>query len=70
MRDEYDFTNAVKNPHARRLKKQITIRLGRDVLEYFKAHAAEVDMPYQNLIDMYLRDCVYNKRRLNISWDE
>jgi len=72
MRDEYDFSvpEARPNPHAKRLKKQITIRLGYDVLAYFKEHAAEIDMPYQNLIDMYLRDCVINKRRLNFSWDD
>ena len=72
MRDEYDFTGpgVQKNPYAKRLKKQITIRLGYDVLDYFKQHAAEIDMPYQNLIDMYLRDCVVNKRRLNLKWDD
>ena len=72
MKDHYDFTGpgVRKNPYVKRLKKQITIRLGVDVLEYFRALAEETDMPYQTLIDMYLRDCVMTKRRLNVSWED
>lgn len=72
MRDEYEL-NAMtprKNPYAKRLKKQITIRLGEDVLDYFKAMAAETGMPYQRLIDLYLRDCMASDRRLSVRWED
>jgi predicted DNA binding CopG/RHH family protein len=72
MRDEYDLSTMTpqKNPYAKRLKKQITIRLGEDVLEYFKAMAAETGMPYQRLIDLYLRDCMASHRRIAVQWEE
>lgn len=72
MRDEYDLNEMKprKNPYARRLKKQITIRLGEDVLEYFKDMAAETGVPYQRLIDLYLRDCAASHRRITIQWEE
>lgn len=72
MRDEYDLS-AMKpraNPYAKRLKKQVTIRLGEDVLAYFKDMSAETGVPYQRLIDLYLRDCVEHARRISIRWDE
>ena len=70
MRKEYDFDKlkARKNPYAKKLKKQITLRVGVDVLEYFKALAEETGIPYQNLIDMYLRDCVLSKKRPSMKW--
>ncbi len=70
MRKEYEFTKMKgrKNPHAKQLKKQITIRMGVDVLEYFKGLAEETGIPYQNLINLYLRDCVVSKRRLSLKW--
>jgi predicted DNA binding CopG/RHH family protein len=70
MRKEYDFSKMKgrKNPYAKRLKQQITIRLGVDVIEYFKDLAAETGIPYQNLIDLYLRDCVVSKRRPTLKW--
>jgi len=70
MRKEYDFGSmkARKNPYAKRLKQQITIRLGVDVLEYFKELAAETGIPYQNLINLYLRDCVASKKRPTFKW--
>jgi uncharacterized protein (DUF4415 family) len=70
MRDEYDFKNMVgrKNPYAAKLKKQVTIRLGEDVIAYFKAHAQEVGVPYQSLINLYLRDCVAHQRKLSMNW--
>ena len=66
MREEYDLSKMKgrKNPYAKRLKKQITIRLGTDILDYFKSMAEETGVPYQNLIDLYLRDCVVSKKRL------
>ena len=66
MRENYNFSNSVKNPYADKVKKQITIRLDEDTIEYFKAMSEEVDIPYQNLINLYLRDCAGNHRKLNL----
>src|SRR5580700_3453586 len=63
MRKEYDFSKSRKNPYAKRLKRQITIRLDVSAVGYFKKMAAELGMPYQNLINLYLRDCAAHKRR-------
>ena len=70
MKKEYDFTKLKgrKNPYAKRLKKQITIRVGVDVLDYFKELAEETGIPYQNLINLYLRDCVVSKKRPSLKW--
>ncbi len=68
MREEYDFSNAKKNPYASQLKKQITIRLDEDAINYFKAISEEVGIPYQSLINLYLRDCAATQRKLNLSW--
>jgi uncharacterized protein (DUF4415 family) len=70
MRKEYDFENmkSRKNPYARNLKKQITIRIGVDIIDYFKKQAVETGVPYQNLINLYLRDCVQSNRKLSINW--
>ena len=53
-----------KNPYAQRLKKQVTIRLGRDIIDYFKSMAQEMDIPYQKLINLYLRECAQSRRKL------
>ncbi len=70
MRDEYDFSKmkGVKNPYAKQLKKQITININNDNIDYFKKEAERVGIPYQTLINLYLTDCVVNKRKLNLSW--
>jgi uncharacterized protein (DUF4415 family) len=70
MRKEYDFAKMKgrKNPYAKELKRQITIRVGVDVLEYFKDLAEETGIPYQNLINLYLRDCVVSKKRPSLHW--
>ena len=68
MRKEYDFTNSVKNPYAKYLKKQVTLRLGVDVIEYFKKLADETGLPYQNLINLYLQDCAHSKKKLKLNW--
>lgn len=57
-----------KNPYAKRLKKQITIRLGVDILDYFKRLSAETGIPYQNLINLYLYDCMISRRKPRFSW--
>ena len=64
MKKEYDFSKAVKNPYAKLLKKQITININEDVLEYFKAMSEETGVPYQTLINLYLIDCKNSKRKL------
>lgn len=63
MRDEYDFSNARPNPWAEKLKQSITIRLDTQTLMYFKTLADQLGVPYQSLINFYLRDCALNKRR-------
>ncbi len=68
MRKHYDFTNARKNPYARRLKRQITIRIDEPTIAYFKSLAVDLGMPYQALINLYLRDCAAARRRLAIRW--
>ena len=70
MRKEYDFSKMKgrKNPYAKRLKKQITIRMGIDIIEYFKLMSENTGIPYQNLINLYLRDCVLSGRKISIKW--
>ncbi|HUI54077.1 MAG TPA: BrnA antitoxin family protein [Bryobacteraceae bacterium] len=70
MRSEYDFSHSRKNPYAKRLKRQITIRLDAASVDYFKRTAADLGMPYQNLINLFLRDCAAQKRRPVIQWPE
>lgn len=68
MRDHYDFSNSVKNPYAKKLKKQVTIRLDEDTVEYFKGLADDKGIPYQSLINLYLRDCAQSHRDLKMQW--
>jgi len=68
MRKEYDFSKAAKNPYAKYFKKQVTIRLDEDTIIYFKKMADEIGMPYQTLINLYLRDCAATSRRLSLNW--
>ena len=70
MRDHYDFgrMKGQRNPYISRLKQPITIRLDRPTVAYFKALAAELGMPYQNLINLYLRDCALNHKKLELKW--
>ena len=68
MRKEYDFSAARKNPYAAQLKKQITIRLDEESITYFKAISEDVGIPYQSLINLYLRDCAASHRKLNLDW--
>jgi uncharacterized protein (DUF4415 family) len=68
MRKEYDFSTSVKNPYAKHLKKQVTLRLGVDVIEYFKKLAEETGVPYQNLINLYLQDCAHAHKKLKLKW--
>lgn len=70
MKKEYDLTKmkSRKNPYAKRLKKQVTIRMGVDIIAYFKELAEETGIPYQNLINLYLQDCVQHHRKLQMKW--
>ncbi len=68
MRDEYDFSGTKRNPYTKKLKKQITINIDKDTIEYFKEQASVIGIPYQTLINLYLADCVKQNRKLNISW--
>ena len=68
MRKEYDFSRAKRNPYASRLKRQVTIRLDDITVEYFKAMSDDVGIPYQTLINLYLRDCAARRRRLKMNW--
>ena len=70
MKNEYDLSKMKqrKNPYVKHLKKQVTIRLDDETVIYFKQLAKETGMPYQNLINLYLRDCVENHRKLAVSW--
>jgi uncharacterized protein (DUF4415 family) len=70
MRKEYNFSKMQgrKNPYAKRLKKQVTIRMGVDIIEYFKQMSNDTGIPYQNLINLYLRECVQSGRKISIKW--
>ena len=68
MRKEYDFTKAKKNPYAKNLKKQVTIRLDEGTIDYFKNLAEETGISYQNLINLFLQDCAVNKKKPKIKW--
>ncbi len=68
MKKQYDFSNARRNPYAKRLKKQVTIRIDETTLGYFKGLSDRLSIPYQTLINLYLRDCAQNERELRISW--
>ena len=70
MRSEYDFSQSRKNPYVKQLKRQITIRLDAAAVDYFKQMAAELGMPYQNLINLFLRDCAARKQRPQIQWPD
>jgi predicted DNA binding CopG/RHH family protein len=68
MKREYDFTDSIRNPYAKYFCKRVTLRLGTDVIEYFKTLANETGMPYQNLINLYLRDCAHSGKKLALKW--
>ena len=69
MKTEYDFSKARKNPYAKKLKKQITINIDGDTIEYFKGQSEISGIPCQTLINLYLADCAASKKQLKISWN-
>lgn len=70
MRKEYDFSKAKKNPYASLLKKQVTIRLNEGTIKYFRELATDAGIPYQTLINLYLRDCAASGRKLSLEWQK
>ena len=68
MKRHYDFSKARKNPYSRRLKRQVTIRLDEVTIRYFKALFIESGIPYQTLINLYLRDCATGRKKLALNW--
>lgn len=68
MRKEYDFSTSKKNPYAKRLKRQVTIRIDEETIAYFKDMAEDKEIPYQTLINLYLRDCALKHKDLKINW--
>jgi predicted DNA binding CopG/RHH family protein len=72
MKAEYDLSKlkSRKNPYASKLKRPVTMRLSDDVITYFKSMAEDAGVPYQSLINLYLRDCLANNRRMQIKWPE
>lgn len=69
MKYNYNFSRGIKNPYAKKLKKQITFRIDVDTIEYFNEQTADVGISYQNLINLYLRDCTEKKRSMSFSWE-
>ena len=71
MKKEYDLSKmkSRRNPYAAKLKRQVTIRMGDDVIEYFKKMSVDTGIPYQSLINLYLRDCVAKQRELDLTWN-
>lgn len=70
MKTEYDLSKlkSRKNPYASKLKKPVSMRLSEDVVVYFKQMAVDAGVPYQSLINLYLRDCVIKHRKVDVSW--
>ena len=68
MKKHYDFSKARRNPYAKRLKQQVTIRLDQETIAYFKDLADDTGIPYQTLINLYLRDCAANGKKLSMLW--
>lgn len=70
LENEFDFSKAIKNPYTKASKKQITINLDEEVILFFKNKAENTGIPYQTLINLYLKDCVKNNRQLELSWKQ
>ena len=69
MREEYDFSKGIKNPYAKKLKKQVTINIDADVIDYFKKQSSASDIPYQTLMNLYLVECMKENKKLSIKWE-
>ena len=69
MREEYDFSKGIKNPYVKKAKKQVTINIDADVIDFFKKQAADSGIPYQTLINLYLTDCMKQNKSLTVKWE-
>ena len=69
MREEYDFSNGRKNPYVKKMKKQITINIDSDTIDFFKEQSEASGIPYQTLINLYLSDCAKQKKQLQMTWE-
>ena len=69
MRSNYDFAKARKNPYAKKLKRQVTIRLDKETVAYFRELSGETGIGYQTLINLYLRECAASRKRLSLRWE-
>lgn len=69
MREEYDFSQARKNPYVKKQKRQITINIDADTIDYFKAQSDHSGIPYQTLINLYLADCAAKQKKLQLTWN-
>lgn len=70
MRKQYDFSKSKKNPYAKSLKKQISLRVEKETIQYFKDLAEKIGIPYQNLMNMYLSDCAHHKKKPTLVWSK
>jgi uncharacterized protein (DUF4415 family) len=72
MKKEYDFSKMkeVRPSYLKKLKQQVTIKLDKDVVEYFKSLASQMDLPYQTLINLYLKECAKSQKKLSLKWDK
>ena len=68
MKKEYDFSKSIKNPYLKKLKKQITIRIDEETINYFKTLSKENGIPYQNLMNLYLSDCAHSSKKIVMKW--
>lgn len=68
MKKSYDFSKSTRNPYVKKAKKQLTIRLDEDTIEYFRNLSEETGIPYQSLINLYLRDCASRHKKLHMKW--
>ena len=69
MKRKYDFSKSVKNPYVKRPKKQLTIRIDEETIDYFRQLSEESGIPYQSLINLYLRDCAAENKKLHMKWE-
>jgi uncharacterized protein (DUF4415 family) len=68
MKKSYDFSKSIRNPYVKKSKKQLTIRLDEDTIEYFRSLSEDSGIPYQSLINLYLRECAASNKKLSMKW--
>ena len=68
MKKSYDFSKSIKNPYLKKPKKQLTIRLDEDTIEYFRSLSEDSGIPYQSLINLYLRECAFSRKKPTMKW--